>query len=154
MPEHSWRDRIVGARMTVDDEFADRVEQSSFSRQQWGLVMTATQFEIEDPEDPEAARIVANTDQLESVLPELDKIEEQMRGVGGGSGSGVSAGGAGGLLGGIKDALGIGGGGGGVDESRKTEATRLVEAYAEELQRHLEERGRWDELREMAAEEA
>ncbi|MFB6081527.1 MAG: DUF5799 family protein [Halanaeroarchaeum sp.] len=153
MTDDSWRDRIVGARMAVDGEFADRIEGSSFSRQQWGLVMTATRFEIHDAADPEAAHIVANTDQLDSVLPELDNVERQMQAMGGGGGG--RGGSGGGILAGIKDALGLGDGEDGeVDEARRSEAERLVGEYAEELQRYLEEHGRWEELREVAAEES
>lgn len=146
----SWRDRIIGARMAVDGEFDPRVEGSSFSRQQWGLVMTATRFEIEDADDPETARMVANTDQLDAVIPELDNIERQMGGMGGGGGR--SSGG--GLLSNVKDALGLGNGANGsVDEARKEEAIGLVGEYADALQAYLEERGRWEEIREIAATE-
>lgn len=143
-----WQDRIVGVRMTVDRKFNDRVEASSFSRQQWGLVMTATEFEIENPEDADTARIVANTEKLPSVLPEMDRIEEQMGAMG--AGGGGRSGGGGGLLGGIKDALGLGGGGSSHDE-RAADARELTQAYADELQRELEDMGRWDEVRRIAA---
>ncbi|MFW5937853.1 MAG: DUF5799 family protein [Halanaeroarchaeum sp.] len=149
MTDDAWQDRIVGARMTVDDEFADRVEASSFSRQQWSLVMTAAEFELRDAEDPDRARIVANTDNLDAILPELDEIERQMGGMAGGS-SGDESGG--GLLGTIKNALGIGGAED-VDESQRAEAAELVQAYADALQQHLEETGRWEEVRSTAAAE-
>lgn len=145
MSEGSWRDKIVGARMAVDNEFADRVEVSSFSRQQWGLVMTAVEFEIVDAGDPEAARIVANTDQLPSILPELDSIEKQMQSMGAGGGSGGP-----GFIDSVKEALGFGGGDG-VDEDRRIEAERLTQEYADELQKHLESTGRWEEIRDIAA---
>ena len=148
MSDDSWRDRIVGARMAVDNEFADRVTASSFSRQQWGLIMTAIQFEIEEAGDPDAARIVANTDQLPSILPELDSIEQQMQAMGAGGGGGSSGPG---LLDSIKDALGIGGGSEEVDEDRRREAEALTQEYAEALQAHLESTGRWEEIREIAA---
>jgi len=51
-----WTDRIAGERMAVDKQFADRVEGSSFSNQQWGLVMTAVEFEIEEPASPPRPR--------------------------------------------------------------------------------------------------
>ncbi|MFB6095482.1 MAG: DUF5799 family protein [Halodesulfurarchaeum sp.] len=143
----SWRDRVVGARMAVDQEFADRVEGSSFSRQQWGLVMTAVEFEIENPGDPENAAIVANTEKLPSILPELDNIEQQMQPMGGDD-SGRSSG----VLSGLKDQLGFGNGSA-VDESKEREATQLVGEYADALQSHLESTGQWDEVRTIAAEE-
>jgi hypothetical protein len=145
----TWQDRIVGVRMTVDREFNERVEASEFSRQQWGLVMTATEFEIEHADDPERARLVANTEKLPSVLPEMDRIEEQMGSMGGGSGGGGD-----GIVGGIKDALGLGGSGGSKDEQRSADAEELTQAYADALQQELEDTGRWDEVRELAAEES
>lgn len=151
MTDDAWRDRIVGARMAVDDEFADRVEASSFSRQQWSLVMTATEFDIEDAEDPERAHIVATTDQLDSVIPELDEIETQMQSMGGGGGQ-RSGGSGGGIFSKIKDTLGLQNGSkGSEDDERKREAVQLVGEYAEMLQEYLEERGRWEEIRSIAA---
>ena len=151
MSDDSWRDKIIGARMAVDNDFADRVAQSSFSRQQWGLVMTAIEFEIEDAEDPDAARMVANTDQLPSILPELDSIEQQMQAMGGGGGG--SSGGGSGLVDSIKGALGLGSSEEEVSEDRRVEAETLTQEYADELQAHLESAGRWEEIRELAASE-
>lgn len=147
-----WQDVIVGDRMVVDDEFSSRVEGSRFSRQEWGLVMTATTFEIEDAGDEEAARIVADTSQLPAVLPELEKVASmgpmgQQR---------EESSGGGGVLDSVFDALGFGGGAGGsgVDEEKLEDAERLVAAYAEELQAHLEAEGRWQEVRAAAVDEA
>lgn len=151
MTDDSWRGRIVGARMTVDDEFSDRVEASSFSRQQWSLIMTATEFELHHADDPEQARIVANTNNLDAILPELENIEQQMGGMAGGPGGSESGGG---VLDSISNALGLGGGGDdGVDESQRAEAAELVQAYGDMLQQHLEETGRWEEIRSIAAAE-
>ncbi|MFW6003465.1 MAG: DUF5799 family protein [Halanaeroarchaeum sp.] len=152
MTDDSWRDRLVGARMAVDEAFEDRVAASSFSRQQWSLVMTATTFEIEAADDPERARIVANTDGLDAILPELDEIERQMGAMGGGGDrDGGTAGG--GVLESITSALGLGDGDGSDDDhaAQRAEATELVEAYAAQLQDHLEANGRWESIREMAA---
>jgi len=147
-----WTDRIVGARMAADREFEDRVEASQFSRQEWGLIMTATEFEIEHPGDPDRARLVGNTEKLPSVAPELERIaEEGPRGAPGG-GQGGSDGGSsgGGVLGSIKDALGVGGGGSSFDDSKMAAAESLVAEYTDRLQQHLEDNGRWDEVREAA----
>jgi len=137
----SWQDRIVGERMRVDSEFEDRVEASSFSRQQWGLVMTAISFEIEDAADPENARLVADTSNLANVMDEVATIDErsQMRG-GDDSGS---------LLDSVKDLLGVGDADAETDELR-AEAESLTMEYAEALQNRLEENGRWTEVREAA----
>jgi hypothetical protein len=146
----SWQEQIAGARMTVDKEFASRVTESEFSRQQWGLIMTAIEFEVENPGDPEQARMVADTSKLEHVMPELDAIEGRMSQVpGGGGASGGSAGR--GFVDSIKSALGMGGGGG--DDQQTAAAEALAQEYAVELQTHLESSGRWQQIREQAARE-
>jgi hypothetical protein len=152
MSGQEWTDRIVGDRMAVDREFTDRIEASEFSSQQWGLIMTATEFEIDHPADDERAQLVANTEKLPAVLPELDRIDSQAgaMGAGGGSGSGGSGGSDGGVFGSIKRAIGLDSGGG--DAERTEAAERLTGEYASELQRRLEERGKWAEIRALAAE--
>jgi hypothetical protein len=143
----SWTDRIVGARMAQDREFGDRVAQSSLSHQEWNLVMTATEFRIEDPEDPDRARLVGDTSKLPSVIPEMDRIaSEQPDAQRQGSSDG-------GVFGSIKSALGMGGDGGGGDDERTEAAEELVDEYTTQLQRRLEDRGRWTEVRQAAAEE-
>ena len=134
-----WTSAIAAERMELDTEFNDRVEASSFSNQQWNLVMTALEFEIEGPEDPETAEVVADTSNLSTIMPELDRIAQQGP-MGGGGGGGSSGGSGGGLLGGVKDALGLGGGG---DDERIEEAENLAGQYAELLQEKLETNGRW-----------
>ncbi|ELZ81701.1 hypothetical protein KU306_12540 [Haloferax larsenii] len=143
-----WTDSIVGDRMTVDREFNDHVMNSRFSSQEWGLIMTATEFEIEHADDPEQARIVANTDKVPQIIPELDNIRKQMGSMGGapqesGGGSGGS-----GLVDSIKGALGLGNGGGEKASDEKLEdAERLTQAYADALQEHLESKGKWEQVR-------
>jgi hypothetical protein len=146
-----WTDRIVGARMAVDQEFTERVAESRFSRQQWGLIMTAVAFDVEHPDDPDRARIVADTSKLPAVLPELDNVESAMQGTVPGQQSERS----GGLLGGLRDALGFGGGDGGdasADEQQQAAAEELAQEYAAELQAHLESNDRWEEVRVAARE--
>ncbi|WP_254841361.1 DUF5799 family protein [Natronomonas marina] len=146
-----WQDMIVGDRMTVDDEFSTQVDNSPFSRQEWGLIMTATSFEIENPDDGEAAELVADTSDLPSVLPELEKVAN-MGPMGQPQES--DAGGGGGIVDSLLDALGIGDGGSddGVEEEKLEAAESMVAAYADELQAHLESDGRWEEVRAAAAE--
>jgi hypothetical protein len=142
-----WTDSIVGDRMTVDREFNQRVRDSSFSSQEWGLIMTATELEIENADDPEAARIVANTEKVPQIMPELEKVRSQMSSMGaGGETTGSGGSGGGGLFGSVKDALGLGGGGGGGDE-RLAAAERLAQEYADELQSHLESKGKFEQVR-------
>ncbi len=143
-----WTDRIVGARMTVDQKFADRVSGSQFSRQQWGLIMTAVEFDIESPDDPDTARLVADTSALPNIMPELDNIQEGPPGMDGPDDSGSD-----GIVGVLRDALGFSGGGGddGLDRDRLETAETLVDEYARQLQSHLEQEGRWADVRAAAA---
>ena len=154
MTERAWQDLIVGDRMAVDQEFAQQVTDSQFSRQEWGLIMTAVEFEIENPDDDEQARIVADTAKIEQVMPELENIRNQMNSVAGGGGGagGGGAGGGGGVFDSVKDALGLGGGGDGVDDDRLEAASRLAQEYASELQQRLESQGKWNRVREAASE--
>lgn len=145
---NGWQDQIVGARMAVDQQFADRVNSSSLSRPQWGLVMTAVEFEIENASDSENATMVANTSKLEHVLPEMANVDDQMNAMAGGSSSDSSGSG---VVGGIKSALGLGGDGSSDNEELAEESAQLAEAYADELQAYLESEGRWDDVRRAAA---
>ncbi|ARS89011.1 DUF5799 family protein [Natrarchaeobaculum aegyptiacum] len=154
MSDSSWTDRIVGDRMTVDQQFASQIDGSEFSNQQWSLIMTATEFEIENPGDPERARIVANTEQVDQIIPELDNIQAGMGGMGGAQGGSGGSGGSGSVVDSIKGALGLGGGSGDSHAEQLEAAERLTQRYADELQSHLESEGKWDAVREMAADEA
>lgn len=145
-----WTNRLAGARMQVDQRFDDRVLASRFTNQEWGLIMTAVEFDIENPEDPESAELIAKTDHLEDIIGELGQIQRQM----GGSPEPVDKGPGGGLilgrlrryLDGLKtDSRG------GNDREKFVAASELVEEYAEELQAFLEEEGRWENVCEAAA---
>ncbi|WP_121741223.1 DUF5799 family protein [Natronorubrum halophilum] len=153
MSDNPWTDRIVGARMAVDQEFTTRIADSRFSNQQWSLIMTATEFELDHPDDPDRARIVANTEKIGQIIPELDNIQTGMGAVGGQGGrQGGSS--SGGLIDSIKGALGMGGGGSGSSHDEKRQAAeRLTQEYADELQAHLESNGRWESVRQAAAAE-
>ncbi|AEH37031.1 DUF5799 family protein [Halopiger xanaduensis] len=159
MSDTDWTDRIVGARMTLDQEFSSRIAESRFSNQQWSLIMTATELEIEHADDPERARIVANTDKVDQIMPELENVDQGMGamggpGAGGGSGSGAgnASGSGGGLVDSIKGALGLGGDGGSGQGAKREAAERLTQEYADELQSKLESNGKWESIREIAAE--
>ena len=143
-----WTDAIVGERMTVDNQFTDRVTASRFSSQEWGLIMTATEFEIADADDPDAARIVADTTSLPAVMPELENVRSQVAAMGGATNDGGGGGSGGGILGSVLGALGLGGGSSdGPSDEELEAAEQLVQAYADELQAHLEEVGRWEQIR-------
>jgi hypothetical protein len=143
-----WTDAIVGERMTVDNQFTDRVAASRFSSQEWGLIMTATELEIEDADDPDDARIVADTSSLPAIMPELENVRSQVAAMGGAPGQGDGGGSGGGLVDSIKGALGLGGSDDdGVSDEELEAAERLVQEYADELQAHLEDNGRWEQVR-------
>ncbi len=143
----NWTDAIVGHRMTVDQQFTDRVQASQFSNAEWNLIMTATEFEIEEADDPEAARIVANTDNVEAIIPELESIRSQTAAMGGRPATSNDSS-TGGLLGSLKSALGLGGGDDeGVDTQKLDAAERLTQAYADALQSHLVETNSFEQAR-------
>ncbi|MEF8820679.1 MAG: DUF5799 family protein [Halovenus sp.] len=146
---NGWRDQLAGARMQVDQQFNDRILGSEFSNQEWGLIMTAVEFDIQQPDDPDQAELVADTDKIAQVIPELDNLPQGM----GGPPQRQSDSGGDGLFSGLKSALGLGGGseGDNVDEQKLESATALVEEYTTELQTHLEQEGRWEMLCERAS---
>lgn len=151
MNTRAWTDMIVGDRMAVDQEFSLAVENSQFTRQEWGLIMTAVELDIEHPEDEERARLVADTEKLPHVLPELDNVREGMNAMGGGGagGSGRSSGTNGGVFSSLRRALGFESDDE-VDEGTQEAAVELAQRYADQLQARLEERGKWDEIRAAA----
>lgn len=143
-----WQDRIVGARMAVDNEYTDRVEASSFSRQEWGLVMTATEFDIEDGDEP---RLYADTSSLRDVMPELEKVAKQTA-----MGAPQQNDSGGGVLGSLKSALGLGGDSSGGKKNRDQrirEAEQLTDEYARLLQERLETNGSWEDVVALYREE-
>lgn len=142
-----WNDHIVGDRMTVDQEFSEQVQASAFTSQEWGLIMTATEFEIEDPGSNDA-QIVANTENLPQMMPELENVRKQMPSPPGDGASSSS----GGILDSIMNALGMSDDG--VDDDELAEARQLTQEYATRLQQHLEKRGKWENVREVATEDS
>jgi hypothetical protein len=144
----NWQDMIAAERMQVDQGFEEHLTASPLTRQQWGLVMTAVEFEIDGPEDPSEATLVANTSKLSSVMGEIKNMGERSSAMGGpAAGSGASSS-SGGLFDGIKSALGFGSGTSALQEA----AEELSQEYAEQLQAHLEKRGRWQLICQRAAE--
>jgi hypothetical protein len=146
MSENSWVDQMAAERMQTDQEFAEQVAASPLSSQQWGLVMTAVEFRIDGAAEPETAQLVPDTSKLSSVMAELRRMDD-----GGGGGiapdnTGTSTS-SGGLLDGVKRALGFGGG---EDDALHGAAEDLAERYTDRLQSRLEDRGRWADICEQA----
>lgn len=142
MSNGDWTDRFVGDRMSVDQEFNQRVAQSDFSSQEWGMIMTAVELEIENADDPENARLVADTDKLPQVMPALDDVREQMGGMGGAPSGGSSrSSSGGGIVGAIKGLFGGGSSGG---DERERAAAELAQEYADQFQERLESQGKWE----------
>lgn len=147
-----WTDRFVGDRMAVDREFTDQVAESEFTSQEWGTIMTAVEFQIDRPETPEEAKVVADTEQIEQVLPAVEEMRSQLGPMGGQAGGENGTPGSGnGLLSSIKNSLGLGGGDDGADEQRIDAADRLAQAYAAEFQAHLQREDKWEKACKAAA---
>jgi hypothetical protein len=136
-----WTDAIVGDRMAVDREFNERVRASEFTNQEWGLIMTAAEFDIEDADDPEAARIVSDTEKLPQIMPELENVSSQMNAMPGGGRDDSG----GGFLSNVKETLF--GGDSGPDQAKLEAAEDLTQEYADTLQEHLERKGKWEQVR-------
>jgi len=146
----AWTDQFVGDRMAVDREFTERVAASEFSSQEWGTIMTAVEFDIENPDAPAEARVVGDTSKIDQVLPAIEEMrgEAAFGGVPDDSGRDRGTGGSG-LFGSIKSSLGFGG-----DEEtehRLEAAEALVEEYARQFQEHLEAQGKWEQACSIAA---
>jgi hypothetical protein len=101
--------------------------------------MTAVEFDIENPDD-ESAALVADTEKLPHVMDELDDIDARTP-------MAASDDSGGGILDSIS---GLFGGGGDDHDEQLAAAERLADRYAEQLQTHLEQQGKWDEIRAAA----
>ena len=143
-----WTDSIIGERMAVDGKFSDRVTASEFTNAEWELIMTATDLQMENADNPETARIVADTDDVETIIPELDAIRSQTAAMAGHPG-GESRGSGGGLFDSILGALGFGteSSDDQVDQAKLTAAETLAQEYAETLQEHLEANDSFEQAR-------
>lgn len=146
----NWTDQIVGDRMTVDRQFTERVTASEFSSQEWGMIMTAVEFEIERADTPDEATLVANTKNVPQVMDAVDDVNSQMGAMGGAPGGGSPDRGNGGLFDSIKGALGLGDDDS-IDEDRVAAAQALADEYATELETHLKENGKWERACQAAA---
>jgi len=139
-----WTDQLAGARMQVDQQYRETLEASDFSNQEWGLVMTAVDWEIENPEDPDEATLVADTSKLPDIVPELRNIQKEM----GGSPTPVEDGpNTRGFLGRLQQYIHhLRSGTGDSGEKKLSDAEELVDGYTLVLQEYLEEHGRWEEI--------
>lgn len=137
MSDRTWRDRLAGARMQVDQEFSQRIRRSDLTSQEWSLVMTAVEFDIVEEDD--TARLVADTSKVKHVIPEFENLQRGMPYAGDQSSTG-------GVLDSIKELLGLKS----RDEETLATAEELTAEYATRLQAKLEETGRWTEIRNAA----
>ncbi|MFB6186012.1 MAG: DUF5799 family protein [Halobacteriaceae archaeon] len=135
---NDWLEQIVGVRMSVDNEFADRIAQSQFSSPQWELIMTAAEFEIQNPDDPEVANIVPDTSKLPQIMDDVQSMDEMSQ-YGTPAGSSSQSG----FLSSLKSMIGLGNSSGNADREA---AEQLLDEYANRLQSRLEEQGRWEEV--------
>lgn len=142
MTDGTWTGRIAAERMQTDQEFADRVAASPLSGQQWALVMTAVDFDIDGPEDPETAELTVDARKLPSVMDEIRRIGDRQPG----ALTSTAADSGGGLLDSVKRAFGLAG----TDDDLRETAEDLASEYASALQTRLEERDRWAEICELA----
>jgi hypothetical protein len=145
-----WTDAIIGERMAVDQQFNDRVAASQFSNAEWDLIMTATDLDMENADDPETARIVADTENVATIIPELESIRAQTASMAGQPG-GDSQQSGGGFFESVKRVLGVGGEDrdkdDAVDPEKLAAAERLTQEYAEALQAHLKDNGSFEQAR-------
>lgn len=137
-----WQEMIIADRMAVDREFQERVNESSFSNQGWELVMTAVEFEIVNPEDPDAAHIEVNSEHIDSVLPAMKEAEKALGAPqqGGSSFTDKIASELKGFLDRGQD-----------DAKRKAEAEQLAGEYANVLHSRLQRQGKWEQVCHQAA---
>ena len=153
MPE--WTDKMARARIQVDKEFYESIERSQFTEQEWGLIMRATDWRVANAEDPEHARLVAETDRVAEILPQLSRIRQDVQTAAAGPEAArqrTLAEGFSGWINGFVEMLSRAVTGGSRD-SRVDDAQDLADQYAERVQAYLERRGKWDDVRRAAAEE-
>lgn len=124
--------------MEMDSAFQATLRESQLSNQSWELIMTAGEFELKNPDDPEAAELVMDLSNLGSVLSAIKDVESQQPGQRVGSERG--------LMDRVKSLVGLGG-----DGPYRQEAERLAAEYTRSLQERLEETGRWEQVCERAS---
>ena len=99
---------------------------------------------------PDEAQLVANREQIKQIIPELDSIQQEM----GGAQRPVESNPDGsGLFGRLQQYLGFlsDNGSSTSDDERLRMAKTLVGEYTRQLEAHLRDRGRWEEIRQAAA---
>jgi hypothetical protein len=146
----NWTDQLAGARMRVDQQFQETLESSEFTNQEWGLIMTAVEFDVYEPEDPENATLVADREKIREIVPELDNIQREMGGAARPVESNPDGSGLFGRLRQYLDFLSTDGSDT-PDEERLASAKVLVDEYTEMLEAYLREQGRWEDIRQAAA---
>lgn len=129
MTDKSLKDKLAGARITVDRKFTDRIADSSLSHHQWDLAMTAIDFEIRDRQtDP---RLVANTQGIDAMTEAIHSADPRASGTQSDRG----------IIDVLKRKTGLGS-----DPEWKEAVQELAAEYASELEQELRDSGRWDEI--------
>jgi len=135
-----WYSRAAHERVQVDQTFNARLRDKPVTAHQWGLLMTAIEFDIVNPEEPERARIVPDVSKVDSVLEQVKEAEDA---------SNAPAPDSPGVVERVKRTLGLSD----PEDPYKRAARSLASQYATELQEELEEQGRWEESCQRAAKE-
>ncbi len=135
---------LVGHRLAVDQEFAERLRESEFSSMEWDLIMSTVSFELEDPGDPETATIVPNVEDLPAAISAIEDLPDTGHGS---HGNPERGGDASGMVDRLTSRLGFDRTeGSSSPDDRRQAATALVTEYAEVLQIHLKQQRAWTEL--------
>jgi hypothetical protein len=135
-----WYSRAAHERVQVDSSFNSRLRDKPVTAHQWGLLMTAIEFDIVNPEEPERARIVPDVSKVDSVLDQVKEAEDAPN---------APAPDSPGIVERVKRALGISES----EDPYKRAARSLASQYATELQAELEKQGRWEESCDRARKE-
>ncbi len=135
-----WYSRAVHERVTVDSAFNKHLRSKPITHHQWGLLMTAIEFDIVNPDEPERARIVPDLSKIDSVLPQVKEAEDAANAPTPDSAGVVER---------VKRAVGLAE----PEDPYVRVARSLASQYATELQEELEKQERWEETCEWAAKE-
>ncbi len=132
--------------MAVDQQFTDRLAESSFSNAEWDVIMSVVEFELADPATPEHAHIEPRLDDLDTAVSAANDVPDV-------AATGPVAGDQQdndrkGVMGTIMNRLGMGGGGSntGNSDDRRHDAESLINEYSDSLEQRIKDAGEWQNL--------